>query len=360
MQSTDVVRTVPGKRELLARTLGRLGMLKALEYVATVCRPGLVVLTYHRIAEPATNPFYDPVISATPNAFRLQLDWLQSHVHLLSLDELIERLEHRSSWHGPAVMLTFDDAYRDNFDVAFPMLCDRHIPATFFIPTAFLETPQVPWWDQVAYILKTTQVRTIRLPYSPDPGSHTPALVADFAVISPSEAIATVIGAILDDRVPDVCWFLEQLRARAEISADNRELGQALFMNWDQIRRLACSNHGLSIGSHAHSHRKLATLDEDTQLQELTTSKRILEAYLGNRINALAYPYGWAGSYTARSKSLAAEAGYHLAFSSEPGLIRAVDLDCFSLRRLGVGVGDSAVLLRARMALYRLLGYSFL
>ena len=39
------------------------------------------------------------------------------------------------------MLLTFDDGYRDNFDLAVPILRERNIPATFFIPTAFLESP---------------------------------------------------------------------------------------------------------------------------------------------------------------------------------------------------------------------------
>ncbi len=64
------------KRESLARLFGRTGLLRLLERLAAP-RPGLVVFTYHRIAEPGADPFYDPVISATPDSFRAQVDWLE-------------------------------------------------------------------------------------------------------------------------------------------------------------------------------------------------------------------------------------------------------------------------------------------
>ena len=88
----------------------------------------------------------------------------------------------------------------------------------------------------------------------------------------------------------------------------------------------------------------------------MAESKRILEARLGREVAALAYPYGWPGSYTARTKALAAEAGYRLAFASLEGVNRPDGLDPYDIRRLGVGSGDSPALLRARTALHAAFG----
>ena len=89
-------------------------------------------------------------------------------------------------------------------------------------------------------------------------------------------------------------------------------------------------------------------------------SKRILADRLGRQIEALAYPYGWPGTYTGETRVLAAESGYREAFASIEGINRPGRLDPFEVRRLGVGSGDSAVLLRGRVALHAALGRSFL
>ena len=92
----------------------------------------------------------------------------------------------------------------------------------------------------------------------------------------------------------------------------------------------------------------------------LTLSKRILESRLGCAVTAIAYPYGWPGSYTAQTKALAAEAGYRLAFAAREGVNRPESLDPYEIRRLGVGSADSLALLRARTALHAAFGNSFL
>ena len=65
------------------------------------------------------------------------------------------------------------------------------------------------------------------------------------------------------------------------VEIDSESQGRKLFMSWAQVRQLADSDGGLTIGSHAYSHRKLAGLDDDAQRHELAGSKQILETQLG-------------------------------------------------------------------------------
>jgi peptidoglycan/xylan/chitin deacetylase (PgdA/CDA1 family) len=348
---------IPNKREYLARALGRFGLLGLLERVAAA-RPGLVVLTYHRIAEPGTDSFYDPVISATPEGFRAHMEWLHNHRRVLAFDELLAQVQSGLPWHQPAVLLTFDDGYRDNFDIAAPILRERNLPATFFIPTAFLESPRLPWWDHVAYVIKQTNTRQLTM--KRDRHGHAAPLAIDLQTMSRDAAIMTVIQAFLDETIADERWFLDHLAHCAEVDVDSEGLGRELFMNWDQVRQLANSGTSLTIGSHAYTHRKLAGLDADSQRHELASSKQLLEARLGRQVTGLAYPYGWPGSYTNLTKVLAIEAGYRLAFSSQEGINRFTKFDAYEVRRLGIGSADSAALLRARAALHVMFGRSLL
>ena len=89
-------------------------------------------------------------------------------------------------------------------------------------------------------------------------------------------------------------------------------------------------------------------------------SKQILEAHLNREVAALAYPYGWQGTYTAQTRALAALAGYRLIFTSREGVNRPLALDPQEIRRLGIGAGDSPVLLCARIACHAAFGKSFL
>jgi peptidoglycan/xylan/chitin deacetylase (PgdA/CDA1 family) len=361
---------IPKKREFLAQAFGSLGFLWLFEQIARTRRPHFIVLTYHRIAVPGidSNPYYDPVISATPASFEAQIRFLSKQFQILGLEGLLElatctQINARVSSHvgKPIALITFDDGYRDNFETALPILSKLGVPATFFIPTGFLEAARLPWWDHVACVLK--RMRVPRLTLARRLGDVDPIVIN----LGPTPggqqrtmAITTVIRSFLDGAIEDEPWFLAQLDEQAEVPIDSRALGRELFLGWDQVRQLA--DAGMSVGSHGQSHRALAGLDDIAQRRELTESKRFLESSLGREVTAIAYPFGWEGTFTARTIELAIEAGYRLAFSSLEGVNHpgAAGFRPFALRRLNVGTGDSPSLLRARAVLHAVFGTSFL
>jgi peptidoglycan/xylan/chitin deacetylase (PgdA/CDA1 family) len=112
-------------------------------------------------------------------------------------------------------------------------------------------------------------------------------------------------------------------------------------LDWDGLRAVAAA--GWTIGSHAHSHRRLPSLAEDDAVRELETSKAAIEDAIGARVAALAYPYG---AVSASIERLAA-ARYEVAFgttlacatpSSPRGNIERID--AYYLRRWPIGQLD--------------------
>ncbi len=87
----------------------------------------------------------------------------------------------------------------------------------------------------------------------------------------------TIIRAFLDRPLLMSAGFWTSSRSEPSVDMDAEDLGRELFMTWDHVRQLADAGAGLTIGSHAQSHRRLAGLDEDAQYQELASSKQILE-----------------------------------------------------------------------------------
>jgi peptidoglycan/xylan/chitin deacetylase (PgdA/CDA1 family) len=258
-------------------------------------------------------------------------------------------------------MITFDDGYRDNFEVALPILSRYGAPATFFIPTLYLDSPGVPWWDVVAYIIKNTVVPTFtvdRAAKDPDPIVIT--LGANPSDLDRTEAITSIIASFLTSEIADESRFLAQLARQAQISPDRDLLGRGLFMGWNEVRQLVGA--GMSVGSHGQNHRALARLDVNGQRQELEGSKRRLEAALDGEVTAIAYPFGWQGTFTAQTLELARDAGYRWGFSSLEGINSrtALKREALALRRLNIGTGDSALLLRARLGLYGSTSRSFI
>jgi peptidoglycan/xylan/chitin deacetylase (PgdA/CDA1 family) len=82
------------------------------------------ILTYHSVDDSAS------VISISPAAFRRQMEFLARHgPPVLAVDELL-RLPPASA----GVAITFDDAYTNFADTAWPVLRDLDMPVTVFVP----------------------------------------------------------------------------------------------------------------------------------------------------------------------------------------------------------------------------------
>ncbi len=83
------------------------------------------ILTYHSVDDSGS------VISVPPNRFAEHVGWLASGVvAVVSVAELLLLDADRS-----AVAITFDDAFANFATAAWPLLRERSLPATLFVPT---------------------------------------------------------------------------------------------------------------------------------------------------------------------------------------------------------------------------------
>jgi peptidoglycan/xylan/chitin deacetylase (PgdA/CDA1 family) len=126
------------------------------------------------------------------------------------------------------------------------------------------------------------------------------------------------IGFTFDDgRKSDLesSALLHSLGYSALFFIPTNDIGGSDFVNRADIvelRRL-----GMGIGSHSHFHVQLTPLGTARIVNELTTSKRMLEDIVGSPITHISFP---GGSYDANILSIAAEAGYEYFYTSDWGV----------------------------------------
>ncbi|HJQ95985.1 MAG TPA: polysaccharide deacetylase family protein [Acidimicrobiia bacterium] len=102
--------------------------------------PGPRILIYHQVGSGRTHE-----MNVTLDAFRRQLDWLQTNGEIVGLDEGIKRRGDPESHR--LFVLTFDDGYADVFECAFPLMSLRGIPFTLYLTSGPIENPrEFPDW----------------------------------------------------------------------------------------------------------------------------------------------------------------------------------------------------------------------
>ena len=306
-------------RVVLSRALNGMGINHLL--AALPASPGLLVLNHHRIGEAACCDFDRAVISASADELDQQIVFLQRRFPVVGMDEALHLLRHPARMKHPHILLTFDDGYRDNYDEAAPVLCARGCSAVFFIVPQMVGTAAVPWWDEIAFLLRNCPSPVLELdspaPFRMELEPDREAAIAHTLIFFKSTA----------NREPD--RFLEKLRETVAIPLPKQP---RRFMTWEEIRELAAS--GMEIGSHTASHAILGRLTPERQFQELVGSKQEIEAHTGTPVRTLAYPLGSRAAFSELTEQLALQAGYEAAFSFFSGINSPGNYRLTNLRRM--------------------------
>lgn len=335
----------PGKRELLARWMHRSGAIWLGSH--SPARDTLLVLAYHRIGDAATTEFDPGVYSATGDEFHDQIAYLKKAVSVVSIDEALTFLRGEIQSRRPQcrVLITFDDGCIDNYQVAFPILRSLGVQGLFFLISGMVGSNTIPWWDRIAYLLRTAEKKsfTLRFPES---------LAVNIARDGFDASLRRVLQLYKRPDNSDGERFIEELRECCgghEPSASSR-----FFMNWNEAQEMIAG--GMAIGSHTHTHPVLSQLSNERQLEEMLRSREILSAQLQTSIDTIAYPVGSRTAFTQETQKLAKQAGYSAAFSYFGGANLPGRISGFNIRRQDVG-SQSLDRFKAQVQIARLTGY---
>ncbi|MBZ5626489.1 MAG: polysaccharide deacetylase family protein [Acidobacteriia bacterium] len=315
-----------GKRELLARGLFWSGATFLLGQLPE--RDLLLVLNYHRVGNPDDDPFDPGVFSATADQLNEQISYLKRHVSLVTLPEALAFADGtiKEKARRCRVLITFDDGYLDNYEVAFPILRSHGVQGAFFLVTNMVGSCYVPWWDHIAYLIKTGRQRRFCLRYPAD-------LVVDVDENGMTKSLREVLSLYKRPENTDPARFIRELGEEGK----GEELPGTLrrFLDWDEAREMI--GGGMAIGSHTHSHPVLSQLGPEQQRKELAQSRALLREQLGIEADALAYPVGNTTSFSDQTRQIAREMGYRAAFSFHGGTNLPGITRCYDIKRVGVG-----------------------
>ncbi|MGI5826209.1 MAG: polysaccharide deacetylase family protein [Patescibacteria group bacterium] len=108
------------------------------------------ILMYHHITDNESAKAIEATyLNVPPEIFRKQLDYLASKgYNIIGLDEMVAMIKDNSLPPKP-VVLTFDDAYRNFYDTAYPILKEKNAKATVFVITQFVGGERYVTWEQL-------------------------------------------------------------------------------------------------------------------------------------------------------------------------------------------------------------------
>jgi peptidoglycan/xylan/chitin deacetylase (PgdA/CDA1 family) len=335
-------------RSKAASVLDGMGAFRALLRARSLAPNAWVtVLTYHRIGEPDRAGELDPgVIDSRPATFDAQLAFLCKHCSPIDLDALRGFIRGEPLPPNP-VLVTFDDGYRDNHDVALPLLEKHGVRAVFFVTTQNLTERRLFWWDRACLLLRRCKKDVLELTY---PTARRISLGTDEK--TRARALRMALAPVKAHFGLDVPRYLEELERATGVTFsrdEERALAEDNLLTWDQVR--AMHRAGMGVQSHTRSHRILVTLDEKGLDEELGGAREELESQLRDRVTAVAYPVGRGLTCAPAARRAIRRAGYELGFSNGTGLNSTLRFDPLDVRRLSLEVDLSDAYFRGMVAL---------
>jgi len=293
----------------------------------------VAVLMYHRLVPDEGIPPDDPdrynpmTATLTVSRFVDQMRWLARRATVIGLGDVAGIMLHGRRPPRNAVLITFDDGWRDTYELAAPILDDLGLRATVFVSVEAVAERRPLLVDELTWLLQHPDLSLDR--------DDTPEEVRRLG-----RGLDLGRPETIHQAVTEATWWLKNLdpgyqrtilgHLRAAVP-DGRDYYDRLYLTWDRLGQLAA--RGWDVGSHGLGHPNLNVLAHNDLDRELGRSREVLVERLGRPMDAFCYPYG---DFDARVGAAVARAGYGLAFSTRPGPAGPED-DPLALPRISTG-----------------------
>lgn len=272
-----------------------------------------ICLMYHSVADTEAARSVDPYVHMTPAEFEAQIAFLAKQRRVLSMDDLQTSLVEGRPLAPGSVLVTFDDGYLDNLEVAAPILEKYEIPALLYLPTGYIDRAETQWIDRLYTLFGSRSDDRLRLHGRAfnlaDPAGHSAA----YEVLR-----ERLIGLNPPQRDTLLAQVSEQLQPSRQ--------PPRLTMNWHEVRELRSRYPLFAVGGHGAEHLDLDGANAETATADIEECASTLQRELGEAPVHFSFPYA---RWNPASRELVSKYGFRTAVcSSDPVLRAGSDAKC--------------------------------
>ncbi len=225
-----------------------------------------VLLPYHHVVSndylPHIKNLYD---YKSTLAFEKDLDWLLKNFNPISAHDLYDHCFQNAPLPAGSFLLSFDDGFREVYDIIAPMLKKKGVPAIFFINPAFIDNKELFYRCKLSLVIEKLRgnPKLLSLFHS----KYFPQAQRNFLSIRQS-----LLQLQYTDRK-----LADEWGAACEIDFDQYLEDQQPFMTSSQIKEL--SSQGFTIGAHSWDHPNYKFLSLNEQLEQTAASLHFISSF---------------------------------------------------------------------------------
>lgn len=244
------------------------------------------------------------------------MKFLSKYYNVVSLEYFINHQEELSGRKN--IVITFDDGYKDNFTIAYPILRKYKLPATIFLATDFIDTNKTKFEDILTSHFASNHINTIDID----------SLRLKKELKNETERNAAITQFLytlnrLDSKKREDVIHEVSTKYGIESNCSNN-----VMLTWDGIMQM--DRQLISFGAHSTSHQNLTKLPYDQQIDEINKSKSAIEHHLESAVASFSYPLGFFDKNIIKALR---DSGYKCAVTTISGVNNS-DMDLFQLKRI--------------------------
>lgn len=208
--------------------------------------------------------------------FRHDIEFLSKHFTPVSVEEVAEAMEKGKSLKEGSFLLTFDDGFKEVYEVIAPILSEKKIPAIFFINPAFIDNKELFYRCKISLMIEELGKRKDALDVA---GEIMDRPYGDFHDLKTDLKKINQLNKVK----------LDELAESIGYSYQDYLVSEKPFMTSDQVQEL--SDQGFMIGSHSWDHPYYEYLSADEQLNQTIRSIQFVKEKLHNKYSCFSFPH---------------------------------------------------------------------
>lgn len=207
------------------------------------------------------------------SAFIEQMNYLKNNnIDVISIENL-HKLKFKPSRYS--VVLTFDDGYKDNIKIVYPILKKKKFPFIIYLVPKILKGETWVWWLELWNLInkyKEIKINKKKIKL------NSLELKEKFFI-----KIKKKIKLL---KIKDQKKLLKNIFKLKAINSQKK-----LFLNKKDVQKLL-KDDLVTIGSHTNDHLSLKNFKKNIVIKQLSESKKYLEKTFNIKIKHFSYPYG--------------------------------------------------------------------
>lgn len=309
----------------------------------------VTVVMYHYVRD-LKNSRYPNIKGLDIEKFKKQIKFFKENYNFVRIEDLIEYYKNSKEKELPekAILLTFDDGYKDHYTYVLPVLLENNIQGSFYIPTKCFQDKKVLDVNKIHFILESCideeekilkemeeylkKNKDSRISLSYDDYFKEYAVDSRFdkkEVIFIKRMLQVVLPEDYRKKLVDIL-FKKYVCTIGDKIISERAFWEELYLTPEQIRMM--EKLGMHIGFHSHDHVWLNSLSKEEQEFQIKSSiDYFKEIGVKTEKMTLSYPYG---GYNEESVELIKKYGIPLAFTTKVAVADLNKDEDYALPRL--------------------------